>query len=122
MNLEQLFKNSRHELVKHEWLSNLEFQELIESMDIGMQLSYTESFNIVSADFVVRDVPIVVSDAISWLPWLLKTSTTDYEKSVRKLILIYRLRKFKFLRKWMKKNLLKYNDLAKAEWRNFLAY
>ena len=51
-NLEELFENSPHELVKHYWLENDEFHHLIKKMDIGLQLSYTESFNIVSADFV----------------------------------------------------------------------
>lgn len=119
-NLEEMFKNSEHELVKHDWMPNDKFQDLIATMDIGMQVSYTESFNIVSADFVNNNIPIVVSRAISWMPWIFKTSTTEYERTVRKLMFTYRHRKSRYLIKWMKRNLLIYNTLAKLEWRRFL--
>lgn len=118
-NLEQMFRNSPHELVKHEWKSNHDFQHLITKMDIGLQLSYTESFNIVAADFVNNSVPIVVSDAIYWMPWLLKTSTVDYDKTVDKLISIYKHRNSRLLIRWMKLNLREYNRAAKVEWENF---
>ena len=42
--------------------------ELIAEMDICLQVSLTESFNIVSADAVSMGVPLVGSAAIKWLP------------------------------------------------------
>lgn len=119
-NLQEIFKNSEHELVEHRWLENDEFQKLIKHMDIGMQLSYTESFNIVAADFVNANVPIIVSDAIRWMPFILKTSTIEYEKTIKKLISIYKWRKCTFLIKWMKRNLIQYNKLAKIKWFKFI--
>lgn len=119
-NLQEIFKNSDHELVEHKWLENHEFQNLIHHMDIGMQLSYTESFNIVAADFVNANVPIVVSDAIRWMPFIFKTSTIEYEKTINKLLFIYKWRKSWLLIKWMKFNLIKYNDLAKIKWYKFI--
>ena len=121
-NLEEIFEYSRHELVKHYWLDNSEFHELIREMDIGLQLSYTESFNIVAADFVVNDVPIVVSDAIGWMPSFMKTSTVEYEKTIRKIMWIYRLRKWKFLTRWSKAKLIKFNATAKLIWTNALIH
>jgi hypothetical protein len=44
------------------------FLDLIAQMDICLQVSLSESFNIVSADAVSMGVPLVGSDAISWLP------------------------------------------------------
>jgi hypothetical protein len=35
-------------------------------MDICMQVSFSETFNIVSADSVVNAVPIVVSKEVTW--------------------------------------------------------
>jgi len=121
-NLEELFKNSHHELVKHYWLENDEFQHLIRKMDLGLQLSYTESFNIVTADFVNQGVPIVVSDAIKWMPWFLKTSTVEYSKSIQKIKWIYKLRNCKLLTWWSRRNLIIYNTDAKLEWRLFLRH
>jgi hypothetical protein len=36
-------------------------------MDLGMQISFTETFNIVAADFVYCEVPVVVSEEIDFV-------------------------------------------------------
>jgi hypothetical protein len=120
-NLEEMFRNSRHELVKHAWLENQDFHHLVKEMDIGMQVSYTESFNIVAADFVNHNIPIVVSDAVKWMPFIFKTSTVDYEKTIRKLLFMYKHRNSKFLIKWAKFRLELYNETAKTHWREFIS-
>ena len=74
-NLISLFERSKHELVLHRWMPRSEFLELISHMDLGMQVSMNESFNIVAADFVKMGVPIVVSEAIKWAPEFSQTST-----------------------------------------------
>lgn len=45
-----------------------DFLELIASMDVCLQVSLSESFNITSADAASMGVPLVGSEAISWLP------------------------------------------------------
>jgi hypothetical protein len=50
------------------WCSWPEFRRVVASMNILMQPSYTESFNIVTADGVVEGIPSVVSAAIDWVP------------------------------------------------------
>lgn len=122
MNLREIFKNSYHQLVEHEWLENSEFHKLIKEMDIGMQVSYTESFNIVTADFVNANIPIVVSDSIKWMPFLLKTSTVEYEKTIKKLIFTYKWRNSRVIQWWMKHNLIKYNNSAKFVWFHFMKH
>lgn len=62
-----LFKDTRHKLVEHEWLDHNPFLELISKMDACMQVSFTESFNIVTADCISQHIPIVVSREIEWL-------------------------------------------------------
>jgi hypothetical protein len=119
-NLEELFEGSYHELVKHNWLENDDFQHLIRHMDIGLQLSYTESFNIVAADFVKEGVPIIVSDAIKWMPSIFKTSTVKYHETIKKIIQIYRVRKSGILRWWSRRNLFIYNESAKRDWLIFI--
>lgn len=67
-NLQKLFKDSiRHKLVEHTWMPHSDFLNLISRMDMGMQVSFTESFNIVAADFVASGKPLVVSSEIDWV-------------------------------------------------------
>lgn len=54
-------------LVEHPWLEHAEFVKLIASMDICMQVSFTETFNIVTADAVCNNVPVLVSSDIDWV-------------------------------------------------------
>jgi hypothetical protein len=119
-NLEELFKNSKHELIIHSWLENIVFQHIISEMDIGMQLSYTESFNIVSADFINNDRLILVSPTISWMPGILQVSTVDYDEVVNKLVWLYK-HKDSFILKWYSRiKLIMYNTEAKSEWVEFI--
>jgi glycosyltransferase involved in cell wall biosynthesis len=37
-------------------------------MHLVLQPSYTESFNVVTADAIAEGVPVVTSDAINWVP------------------------------------------------------
>jgi len=67
-NLRELFENNpRHELIEHGWLTHSEFIDLIQTMDIGLQVSFSETFNIVSADFVNNNIPVVTSDEVEWV-------------------------------------------------------
>jgi len=119
-NLEELFKNNPHKLIKHDWKENDDFNELVEQMDMGLQLSYTESFNIVTADFINCNIPIIVGDAIWWMPDILKTSTIEYDKVVRKIISVYKNKDSNFLRLLMKRSLSRYNKDSKKVWDYFL--
>ena len=56
------------ELVERNWSNWVEFKRIIRSMDVLFQVSYTESFNMVTADGVNEGVPTVTSDAITWVP------------------------------------------------------
>lgn len=56
---------SLHESGWQEWP---EFRKLVGSMNLLLQPSYTESFNMVTADGIAEGVPSVVSEAIDWAP------------------------------------------------------
>ena len=119
-NLEELFKDSKHVLVKHGWMENSEFHELIKTMDLGMQLSFTESFNIVTADFINNNKLIMVSDAIEWMPEIFKTSTINYWLVSVTIVCFYYFRNSRFLKKIMRKSLSKYNKKSKKIWFDFI--
>ncbi len=93
-NLRELFDASQvHHLVEHEWLPHPEFKILCATMDFGLQCSFTETFNIVAADFVSVDVPIIVSPQISWMPFWTKAEPT----SIRSIV--FRLKVVDFLKR-----------------------
>lgn len=55
-------------LVFSGWQSWPKFRQVVGHMHLLMQPSYTESFNMVTADGVAEGVPSVVSSAIDWVP------------------------------------------------------
>ena len=55
-------------VVKHPWMDWNKFTDLVKKMDLLMNPSYTESFNLITADGIVAGVPSVVSSAIRWAP------------------------------------------------------
>lgn len=67
-NLRALFTNlPQFTLVEHPWLSHEDFLQLCRQMDLGMQVTFSETFNIATADLVVSGVPVVVSPEIFWV-------------------------------------------------------
>ena len=57
-----------HKLIEHGWMEHETFVKLVNQMDLGMQVSFSETFNLVAADFVMCNVPIVTSSQIKWIP------------------------------------------------------
>lgn len=66
-----------HELVMHQWMGHTEFLEICKTMDIGMQVSFSETFNIVAADLIDNGVPVVMSSEVPWA----KTGLADPTES-----------------------------------------
>lgn len=68
--IEQLVGNIPGFKIRHmPWAPWHEFRKFVGSMHLNLQPSYTESFNMVAADSVFENVPVVVSGAISWTPY-----------------------------------------------------
>lgn len=90
-NIESLFDyNPPHKLIKHEWMSHNEFIRVVRKMNMGMQVSYSETFNIVAADFVNNNVPIVVSPEIFWVSDFFKADPNSVDSIVSKLKFTYK--------------------------------
>lgn len=67
-NLRGLFSNTTNAtLVEHPWLDHSDFLDLMGTMDISLQVSFSETFNLVTADAVKMGIPVVVSPEVSWL-------------------------------------------------------
>lgn len=67
-NLINLFDHTpRAKLIQHPWMNHEEFLDVLAQMDVSMQCSFSETFNIVSADSVSMMVPVVASEEVAWL-------------------------------------------------------
>lgn len=64
-------------LMLNGWQSWQKFRTTVGHMHLLLQPSYTESFNMVTADGVAEGVPSVVSDAIDWAPDDWKANVDD---------------------------------------------
>ena len=94
-NLKGLFQHiydRGHEMINHEWTPREQFLDLCSQMDIGMQVSFSETFNIVGADLISQGVPLVgTADEI---PWAVNGFCADPNNSAsicEKLALTYRM-------------------------------
>jgi hypothetical protein len=119
-NLRTLFKNSKfgYELVEHAWMPHHNFIELLSAIDIGMQVSYSESFNIVAADIVTMNVPIVVSSEISWVNSLFYADPNDSSDIVRTLCIAERVGKLgTYLNR---KKLETFSDNSESVWVTYI--
>jgi hypothetical protein len=70
-------------LVEQPWEPWAGFRRIISSMDLLMQPSFTETFNITAADAVAEGVPVVGGDAIEWLPEEWKARPDDAHNVAR---------------------------------------
>lgn len=81
-NLINLFAGGPHQLVQHPWLPHDQFITALRGMDYGMQVSFSETFNIVAADFVYNEIPFVGSKEIEWLTADSAADPTNWESVV----------------------------------------
>lgn len=83
----QMYTNvPRAKIVSNNWESWPQFLATVGSMDLMMQPSYTEGFNMVTADGIARGVASVVGDAIGWAPQNWKASTDSASDIANKAI------------------------------------
>ena len=78
-----------HELVNHQWTPREGFLELCRQMDIGLQVSFSETFNIVGADIISQGVPLVGSTEIPWKVEYFAADPTSSEDIAAKLLKTY---------------------------------
>jgi hypothetical protein len=85
----QQLSSTGHELINHIWAPREEFLELCAKMDIGMQVSFSETFNIVAADHLSQGVPIVGSIEIPWIALEWAADPVDTKDIIEKLYKAY---------------------------------
>jgi hypothetical protein len=117
-NLRQLFLDVRGaELVESPWNEPEDFLDLVQTMDIGMQVSLTETFNVVSADYVTAGIPIVVSKEITWASKLCVAQDDSLSSIVDRMNKVYRSSTLVRLNQWM---LNDFSHKAQMMWAEFV--
>jgi len=118
-NLKAMFQHlydKGHQLIMHTWCPQQEFLQICDKIDIGMQVSFSETFNIVAADLLSRGVPVVGSKEIPWLSDHLEhpdpTDSATIAKDLRHAYTYPRLNV------WLnQRSLTKYTNKTKKIWR-----
>lgn len=117
-NIRALFEGTPHKLIEHGWLNREPFMELVANMDLGLQISMTESFNICAANFVEENVPLVVSPTIDWMPQSQQASTEDMEDIIAHME--YSIINRRNVVEKSLRHLNRYNKRALEAWQNFI--
>ena len=116
-NLKSLFQHlddSGHQLIIHEWAPREEFLEVCHEVDIGLQVNFSETFNIVSADLITQGVPIIGTSEIPWASCLFNASVTNSDHIAS---ILYRTYCFPQINVYLnQRNLDKYTDKTEEIW------
>lgn len=115
-NLRALFEGTKHNLVEHPWMNHKEFIRVVKIMDIGMQVSLSETFNIVAADFVHNDIAFVGSKEIEWMSSMFQADPNNVQNIVETLDRAYHSSLMLYLNKF---GLWNHNRKAKNIWNEY---
>lgn len=117
-NLKQLFEHLPDcELVEGRWFEPEDFiKHLHHNIDIGMQVSTTETFNVVNADYVSAGIPSVISDKIKWASNLNVAEVEEIDSIVSRMHFVWDRR---WLIRWNQYLLRKHSESAIEMWAEF---
>jgi glycosyltransferase involved in cell wall biosynthesis len=78
------------DLIEHGWLAHREFLELMRGMDLSLQASFSETFNIVCADAMACSVPVVASQEVPWVGEYAHADPTEIRSIAARMVEIWR--------------------------------
>lgn len=84
-NIRSLMRETGNELVEHAWQTHEDFLTILARTEIGMQVSFSETFDIVAADTVNLGIPLVTSEEVTWASGYSQASTTNTASILAKL-------------------------------------
>jgi len=117
-NLRALFSVGRHQLVEHDWEEHEKFLGLLDEMDAVMSVSFSETFSIVTADAVSRQVPVVTSPEIDWTDPRVQADPTNVQDVIAKMTVA--LNKAERIGKSNVKRLQAFSARARSAWLAYL--
>jgi hypothetical protein len=119
-NIRALFAGTGYQLIEHGWVTHKEFLRVLKQMDILLQVSFSETFNIVAADSVVMGLPVVTSAEIHWVSPAAKADPTDSEDIIQKMLVVTDWRFRWPIEKLNQLGLRHYCEGSKRHWLHYL--
>lgn len=117
-NLQSMFLHlydKGHRLIMQQWTPQDQFLQTCSKIDVGMQVSFSETFNIVGADLISQGVPVVGSREIPWLSRLLVHPEPTESDQITKAL--YDAYKHPRLNAWLNQRALtSYTNKTKKIW------
>jgi glycosyltransferase involved in cell wall biosynthesis len=105
----------RAKLVQIGWLEHAAFLDLLFGIDICLQVSFSETFNIVSADAVASSCPVVASREVIWLKNYAIAEPTSTASIVRRMQQVHQQNLSERLA-WQWRDLAAYTENTKRVW------
>lgn len=117
-NLLYLFhREDNADLILHDWHEPEDLIKVLSHFDMGMQVSLTETFNVVTADYVTAGLPVVVSKEIKWVSnWC--NAEDDDPNNIMKVM--HRVWHGNLLVKRNQSLLLRYSEKAQEMWHKWI--
>jgi hypothetical protein len=109
-----------HELHELGWLCHDDFLKVVRRMDVVLQVSNSETFNIVAADAVANGVPVVGSDEIPWLDREYVADPGCVFSISEKILRVWQNSRKKLLQADQLYDLRKYTEHTKELWTRYL--
>jgi hypothetical protein len=118
-NIRALFKYTPNTfLVEHSWLNQKNFHDLLQTMDLNMCVSLSETFCIVAAESVALNVPLVCSEEVHWANKISKADPTSMNSIVNRIEAVLNNKMYaNFINKY---NLNKYDKKSINTWLQFV--
>lgn len=104
-------------LVESKWNEPEEFLYLLRHMDLGMQVSLTETFNVVCADYVTAGIPVVASKEVAWLTECCKAKDDSVDSIVERMHAVWQR---KFIVRANQRALARFSRRAQKMWYIFV--
>ena len=103
------------ELVLHPWANRENFLNICyNEIDIGLQVSFTETFNLVTADLLSQGIPVIGSSEIPWMTKKYLCDPTDVTDIIRVLDVVYDNPSLNVEEN--KQSLIEYRETTKQVW------
>jgi len=119
-NIRELFSSldkNKFQLIEHKWTSREVFLNLVREMDLGLNLSLSESFGLVSIDFALNNIPVIGSKELFWLPRECIADNTNTEDIVNAMIDVMDNYESKKIYEQTINNLARWNNQALDHWK-----
>jgi hypothetical protein len=111
-----------HQLIEAPWMSHADFLDYSANMDVVMQVSMSETFNIVAADAVARGIPTLVSSEVPWSHAVQRANPHDVEDIVDSLERVMHLAHHGVAQYLQARSLWRYSQRSKQILIDFVSY